>query len=161
MEPWTATRTTRRNLLTITYVSDPDGTGKMTVSAAANGFAGNSSAWFNNNAVLDFAREIASYPLPEGSKLEITGGFGSRANPHAVAEEHVGLRVGPVGIKGQIGIHVHLATPTWEGMRPESAHDVRLQLLTTYQRLEHFGEHLSRVVRGELSVATIGGEVLI
>jgi hypothetical protein len=56
---------------------------------------------------------------------------------------------------------VHLTTPRWRDTRAESVHDVRLELLTTYERLARFSDHLQRVVRGQLEDARLGGETLI
>ena len=43
---------------------DGDGIGKLTVTASANGFGGQSGARFTGVAIIDFALEIRSYPLP-------------------------------------------------------------------------------------------------
>jgi hypothetical protein len=49
--------------------------------------------------------------------------------------------VKPVGGKGQIGVRVHLSTEMWPDTRPDSVMDVRLELLTTYERMRQFSGH--------------------
>ncbi len=133
---------------------DGDGIGRLTVRAAANGFAGIGEAWTDRTQMLEFSLRLSAYPLRE--EVSISAGFGGDE-----AEEHVGIAVGPVGSHGQVGIRVHLATPVWPNTRPESRREVRLELLTTYQRLETFSTGLRRVVEGTLHEAIIGGELLL
>jgi hypothetical protein len=135
---------------------DGDGTGKLTVSARADGFAGVSGAWFDRETVIGFAHAIGAYPLPD-DPIEISSGFGAKDD---VAQEHVGIRVGRVGPWGQVGIRVHLATEIWPDTRPESVDEVWLELLTTYERLRFLSRHLALVIEGRLEVAEIEGETL-
>ena len=66
-----------------------------------------------------------------------------------------------MGIKGQIGVHVHLRTPEWPDTPPEAVNDVWLQYLTTYERLGRFSGHLLAVLTGRLDEAVLGGERMI
>ena len=136
---------------------DGDGIGKLTVVAWANGFAGVGAAWFDRATVLQFAESVAAYPLPD-RPIELAGGFGeSFGRP---PREHVRLSVAPVGLRGQVGLRVHLATEQWPDTRVEAVHDVRLELLTTYERLRDLSGDLGAVIEGRLDHAEIGGEVL-
>jgi hypothetical protein len=146
--------------LTLTYHADRDGTGKLTVVAASRGFSGRSAAWFDTLELMDFARSLSVYPLPEDAHPCVDGGFGENPRTGRPAQEHVRIEVGPVGGKGQVGIWVHLATEEWPHTRPEEFYEVRLELLTTYERLRMFSLHLQRVLQGDLDEATIGTEVL-
>jgi hypothetical protein len=103
--------------------------------------------------VLAFARALAAYPLP-GGVVEVSSGFA--ATDDRPPQEHVGLRAAPVGPRGQVGIRVHLSTELWPDTRPESRHDVQLELLTSYERLAAFSPDLVRVIDGKLDEATIG-----
>jgi hypothetical protein len=136
---------------------DGDGFGRLTVTASANGYAGRSAAWFDRETVLRFARAIDAYPLPD-EPIEISGGFGETGGQPA--QEHVGIRVARVGLRGQVGISAHLATELWPDTRRASLHDVRLELLTTYERLRFLSRHLSLIVDRRLDAAEIEGDKL-
>jgi len=69
----------------------------------------------------DFAQKLAAFPLSLDAPIELAGRFAD--------QEQVGIRVTPVGAKGQISVAVHLATPRWPDTRPDAVHDVRLELL--------------------------------
>jgi hypothetical protein len=58
-------------------------------------------------------------------------------------------------------VRVHLATAVESNTRPDSGHEVHLELLTTYERLGRFSRHLIRVLRGDLDVAVLGQEVMM
>ena len=128
------------------------------MAAWANSFSGMSAAWFDRETVLRFAQAMAAYPLPE-EPIEISSGFGARDG--APPQEHVGLRVSRVGVWGQVGFRTHLSTAVWPHTRPESVHEVWLELLTTYERLRMLGRHLAVLVEGRLAVAEIEGDRLV
>ncbi len=146
------------NEVIVRWSADDDGTGKLHVAAATHGFAGTSGAWFNRQSVLTFAHALAGYPLPQDGSCCLSGGFGEHGGQPA--QEHVGIAVGVVGSKGQIGFRVHLATEAPPDTRPEARHDVRLELLTTYQRIAEFSGDLAAVVEGTWPEAILGGERL-
>lgn len=145
--------------LRVRYAPDADGTGKLLVRAAFNGFSGEASAWFNTNSLIEFATALQAYPLPRDSPVTISGGFGSLDQP-GVTQEQIGLDVRPEGIKGQVVVLVHLATHDWTKTHPESINDVHLELPTTYERLRRFSDHMTRVLRGGMEEAELGGERL-
>ena len=89
---------------------DGDGIGKLPVTASANGYAGQSGAWFSGAAIIDFAHEIQAHPVP-AEDIAISGGFGPKDG--RPAQEHVGIRVRPVGSVGQVGMRIHLSTELW------------------------------------------------
>jgi hypothetical protein len=149
-----------RELLILSYQADADGTGKLKVVVGSRGFSGESAAWFDTTNLKDFARSLSIYPLADDDHPNIHGGFGGNLRTGSSPQEHVRLEIGPVGGKGQVGIWVHLATEVWPDTRPESFYEVRLELLTTYERLRMFSIHLLRVLEGDLSEASIGSEVL-
>ncbi|MCU1492334.1 MAG: hypothetical protein JWO62_98 [Acidimicrobiaceae bacterium] len=150
-----------REPLIVRYYPDDDGTGKLHVSAATQGFAGQSAAWFDTERLLDFARSLSTYPIPEDMTLEIASGFGANETAGHPPQEHVAISVAPVGSRGQLKLRVHLATPVWPTEGPAvQHHDVCLEMLTTYERLRSFSSHLAMVLRRELPDATLGTEVL-
>ena len=134
---------------------DGDGIGRMTVHAAANAFAGLSSAWFNRTSVEAFGRALRGFSLEPSPELELQGGLGGSEQGI-----HVALRAYPVGPLGQVAIHVLLATPVWQGDRLDAQHQVTLELLTTYERLGRFGNELERVTEQNDERAIIEGERL-
>lgn len=147
-------------MLIVSYQADSDGTGKLKVAAATHGFSGVSAAWFDTENLKEFAKSISAYPLPEDDHPIIQGGFGSDIRMSAPPQEHVRVEVGPVGGKGQVAVWVHLATEIWRDTRPGQFYEVRLKLLTTYERLRMFSSHFLRVLEGDLAEATIGSEAL-
>ena len=113
---------------------EPEGSldvGELLIEARANGFAGMSSAYFNDSAVLAFASRLAEYPLTEVAAPTISSGHSDSMGGRY--EEHVGITVVPVGPLGQLGVRVHLAE-VWPA-QPAAQADVRLELLTTYERM--------------------------
>jgi hypothetical protein len=148
------------NLLTARYQPDWDGTGELRIRAAANGFSGESTAWFDTLRLIEFATALDVYPLPSDSPLTIASGFLTPGTSQ-LEQEHVGLVVQPIGAKGQIRVRVHLSTPLWPATRSDSVNDVRLELLTTYQRLHHFSVDFAHLLRAEVDEARLGAEILI
>jgi hypothetical protein len=147
------------NQLVVRYAPESDGTGKLSVRAAAGGFAGEASAWFDTVKLMEFATSLATYPLPDIPTTAISGGFGS-LDRSGVAEEHIGIVARPVEHRGQLGVRIHLSMPSWQDTRPESVNEVWLELLTTYERLRLFSDHMVRVLKGQLNEAQLGGEQL-
>jgi hypothetical protein len=137
-----------------------DGTGELFVVAeSATGFRGSTSAWLDRANLTTFADCAAQYPLDTARLPEMSG----RSTPFGGSPMvQVGLKVYPVGGKGQIGISVELARKpwTWPTMRPEEQHRVVLEVLTTYPRLAELSDGLQHLLTGEISSARIDGEVL-
>lgn len=147
--------------LVLRYAPDDDGTGKLHVSASTQGFAGQSAAWFDTNRLLEFANSLSTYPIPDGTALEIASGFGANERAGYPPQEHVAISVVPVGNRGLLKVRIHLATPIWPTEGPEvQHHDLRLEMHTTYERLRRFGSHMERVLRTELPEAALGTESL-
>ena len=146
------------NAVVLTWAAQGDGTGLLAVRAASKGFAGESSAWFDSTRLLRFAAEIDQYPL--GQTVGIASGYGE--SEATLTEEHVRLEVYPVGVKGQVGVRVRLATVStdWPLTRPASRMEVRLELLTTYQRMGEFSRQVEGLIRGLRSEASVGMELL-
>jgi hypothetical protein len=129
-----------------------DGTGRLHVGAVGDDYSGRATAWFARASLEDFAQKLGAFPLSLDAPVEVAGGF--------VDQEQVGIRVAPVGSKGQISVTVHLATPRWPDTRPEAMHEVRLELFTTYQQLARFSHELAAVLRGLQPVARLETEHL-
>ncbi len=125
--------------------------------ARADGLAGESSAYVDEEGLLAFADDLAAYPLPDTPIRTVRGGLGGGTELRSMVE----LSATPVGRHGQVGIFVHLATFVWPDDLVRTPRAVDLVLLTTYERLGAFSRDLRRTVRGDLDHATIEGERLI
>lgn len=123
---------------------------ELIVAASASGFAGRSSAYISADELRRFAHRITQYPL-RNEPIVISPGY--------VDEEHVRLGVGSVDRLGHIGLAVHLATPRIPGDRPEAQHEVRLELMTSYERLRRFASELTACVDDPSAVAPIETEL--
>jgi hypothetical protein len=148
-----------RGRLTVRYpYRDTDGTAVMAAEAACGAFAGSSSAWFADDEVVRFAEELLLYPLDEGRPVHLSGGYS--ADGALAGEEHVGLTVRPVGRRGQVGVTVHLATPSDQHDLVEGVGDVRVVLPVSYEGLRRFATELRDLVAGCVDEAALDLEVL-
>jgi hypothetical protein len=84
-------------LLVMRYAADDDGSGKLHVSASTQGFSGQSAAWFDTNQLLEFAGSLNTYPIPDGTALEIASGFGANEKAGYPPQEHVAISVAAAG----------------------------------------------------------------
>lgn len=148
------------NHLRIRFFDDGDGTGKLLVCAQADGFRGESGAYFNVDRLESFAQALQEFPLPaKDARRSIASGFGSPDAP--LEQEHVAISVYPVDTKrGYIGIQVRMATPIWPDTRPESKKQATIELLTTYEPLSKFAKEIEWMLRGAREKATIDGDGL-
>ena len=146
----------RNGFLTLWFSDDGDGTGTLDVEAEVDGYSGRSHAYFNRDEVRRFAMTLSQYPLPQGYRCSLTGGFGeSRRGP---AQEHVGIDAYPVNRRGYIGIQVRMATAVWSETRPESQRITQLEIVTTYEPLARFSKDLLALLNGTVSEATLEGD---
>ena len=129
----------------LTYDGTGDGTGRLTVHAWFEGFSGVGAAYFGDDQLLQFAQSLGAFPLREDDCVEVSGGFWSRT-ADVLEEVHVGLRVLPVGQRGQVSIRTHLATPRGADAVQEATVDV----LTSYEALRRMSFDLPALVRGQV-----------
>ncbi len=151
---------TARSFVAIKFDESGDGTGPLGVYAQSHGFAGHGVAYFDALRLAEFAVSLDAFPLPAGP-LELAGGFWRKDVAGELEQELVGLRFYPVGGRGQVGVGVHLAGECWPDTRPASVSEVRLELLTTYERLRTFSRDFAGVARGQLGRAELYEEILI
>jgi hypothetical protein len=142
--------------LSLRFYDDGDGTGKLVVRAAANGFSGESGAYFDATSLTDFARRIGEFPI--AGRPSASGGFYSKTARGELEQEHVALVCYPVDARGHIGIQVRLATELWPPARPESRHSVSLEILTTYEPLGRFSRGLLGLLAGTVEEAVLEGD---
>lgn len=135
----------------------PDDVNRIAVAAlSAAGYGGVGEGWINEAPVRVFAERLGDYPMSDVDTPELTTGSGEPL------QVQIGLRVYPIGSRGQLGIDVRLATEPWQWptMRPEEHEAVQLEVRTTYERAARFGRDLRAVLDGHDAVARIEGEHL-
>ena len=141
--------------LKLFFERDTDGTGELFAEVAMGTFSGVSSAWFGEPELIQFANELINhFPLPQ-SAIELKGGFWSKSGS-IVEQLHVGIAFYPIGLTGQIGCRVRLATPFHPAERLLQQSLVAVELHTTYEQLRAFGQELLALAIGERQEASLG-----
>ena len=150
------------NYLRLRFLDDGDGTGKLMAWAAADGFSGESGAYFNVETLEEFAEALQLFPLPPADhRRSIASGFGSKEDHTKLSQEHLGISVYLANPqRGYVGIQVRMATEMWPDNRPESKKLAVVEILATYEPLSKFSRDLLSVLRGALKEAVIEGESL-
>jgi hypothetical protein len=148
----------RHGFLKLRFSDDGDGTGKLLAQANVQGFAGVGGAYFNIDKLKEFAAAISKFPLGKGQRCGIASGFASRKAPHELEQEHLGIDVYPINVRGYIGIQVRTATELRQGMRSDSQKSAKLEIITTYEPLAKFSRELLLLLDGTISEAMLEGE---
>ena len=146
--------------LLLRFEDDGDGTGKLLAQAASEGFSGEGGAWFSISELQDFAEAIRMFPIPEGSRPCIAGGFLKKDGSGALEQEHLALKAYPIDRKGHLGIQVRIATELWNDARPESQHKVELEIITSYEPLLRFSRDLKALAEGRIKEAILENDLL-
>src|SRR5579862_3714004 len=96
------------NYLRLRFSDDGDGTGELQARAEADGFAGESGAYFGTTELEEFAKAVGTFPLPVGDKrLSISGGFWSQERRGELEQELLGITVYFAdALRGYIGIQI-------------------------------------------------------
>jgi len=149
----------RRGLLKLQFAADSDGTGELYAEAETRGFSGQSGAYFDIGEIIQFAKSISQYPLPERRLCSLASGFGSRT-PGVLHQEHLSIEVYPIDNRGHIGVQVRMATPTWPEERLDSQRVAKLELQTTYEPIGKFGRDLLAVMEGNAEEAILEEEAI-
>jgi hypothetical protein len=150
------------NYLRLRFLDDGDGTGKLMAWAAADGFSGESGAYFNVEELEEFAEALQVFPLPpDDHRRSIARGFGSKENHVTLEREHLGISVYLANPqRGYVGIQVRMATAVWPDLRPESKKQAVIEILATYEPVSKSSRDLLSILRGSLKEAVIEGESL-
>jgi len=141
------------NQIVLSYRPDDRWSGRILIHASYESYSGTSEAWIDLEKVVAFAKSLTQYPIENDSPIKVASGYGT---PTDLDQELVALEVGPVGIKGQIGVKI----PLWPDDRRESLKEVRFEFLTTYQRLSTFSNDILCVLQGQMVEAVLGSEIL-
>jgi hypothetical protein len=150
------------NYLRLRFLDDGDGTGKLMAWAAADGFSGESGAYFNVEELEEFAEALQVFPLPpDDHRRSIASGFGGKENHVTLEREHLGISVYLANPqRGYVGIQVRMATAVWPDLRPESKKQAVIEILATYEPVSKSSRDLLSILRGSLKEAVIEGESL-
>lgn len=141
-------------LLTCTWRDGEDPHGEVAASVCFEDFAGRGSAYFDDAELRRFAGQLRRYPLGD-AVVRLTGGY---VQPD---EEHVGLTVQARGRRGQVGLTVHLRTPSDDRSDVEwSSKELTVEVLTAYEALRRFASEVEHLVDGPGSEAWLDAEVL-
>ena len=143
------------NGLRLTFEADTDGTGELFARVESAGFSGASSAWFDSEHLVEFAKSLAnSYPLQPNEPLRLEGGFWNRTGS-GIEQLHLGLAFYPIGSVGHVGCRVSLSTSIHEHDRPESQALVAVELHTSYEELRKFAQSLEMLAQRAVSEAVL------
>ncbi len=141
--------------LRLRFQDDGDGTGKLSASAEARGFAGKGAAWFGISNIEEFATAAAAFPLPADKQIGLSGGFWK---DHKLEQEHLAIEIYQVDSRGHVGVQVRASTELWGNARKQSQLTTKLEIITSYQRLLHFSEGLHDLVNGRSEEVLLEGE---
>jgi hypothetical protein len=127
--------------LRFTYRPDSDGEDfrRLEVEVQHEGFAGLSDCHVTRRALMTFAQQLGTYPLPEPPPL-LVGGYGEPE----IDDVAVSLRATQITPHGQVGIEIQLRDPDAIGL---AEREVRLTMCTTYARLDAFHRQWLDVLR--------------
>lgn len=144
------------HFLRLTLSSVEYGVGELSISAAANGFSGLSSAWVAMDELRTFASALEAYPLPTTDPPSFMVRYFVEEKEGDTDQVSIYLSFYPIGSLGRLGVKVRLALPSTDGDRPESRHMAELEIETTYQQLADFAKELYHLAQGEATEAVLG-----
>lgn len=147
-----------RDNLVIRFVDHDDGSGRLWVSASANGFAGTGETWYDTETLKEFAEALTRFPISDNDPPTLSGGFWFK-DGKGLEQEHVFLQIYQADGWGHLKVHVRLATEVWPPERIETQHRVQLEIRTTYQALLEFSQMLNAVFEGKADEAILIGDV--
>ncbi len=146
------------NQLRITIKPDDDGTCELFAEVSSRGFSGCGSAWFDRKWLSEFADQLMQFPLPPGKVIEAVGGFWNKRNTVTIEQLHLAIAAYAVGIKGQVGLRVSVATPIFDNDRAQSQHSAQVELITTYPGLEKFAKQIKLLLDRQITEAILQEE---
>jgi hypothetical protein len=104
-------------LLTLHYVPEDEWHGELRAEARHAGFSGQSSAWFNADALRQFAEALRTYPPKLEEPATLLGGrFSDSVVSTTPVKTHVGISIAQFGSRGRIWAQITLCEPDDEIM---------------------------------------------
>jgi len=135
----------RPSALKVSIAWQDDDMVELRVIAAANGFGGDSTAYFAPREIEAFAHRLARYPLENDRSIVIKASVGH--------DQCVSLAVLQADALGRIAIDVELAAPSHT--RPYGLYEGRLRVVTSYEDLAHFSRELLLMLEGKIDEAEL------
>jgi len=136
------------------YERHEDRFGRLVVVAERGAFKGEGSAWFAEDRLLEFARQLTGLQPSDTESIEIEGGH---VLFDGVNDVHVGLRFRPVGTLRTLVCELRLATPSPDhGQDPyhrEPFALLTLEMWSDYAALDEFAGTLIALVGGRADEA--------
>jgi len=134
------------SLLILSFEDENDGSGKLTASVEANGFAGQGDAWFSHEQLRAFAEDCKVYPLA-GTGPVLNGGYWNDAGS-ALLEVRLSIRFEPYDARGTILASVQLATGEHSDNSNECRQSATLRFYCNYDNLIKFAAELISLTGG-------------
>lgn len=140
--------------LELTWWTDGDGSGRLEAAVYAAGWGGCSEAWFDRQAVLNFANALRTFPLPaDVEPLESGYSVGPDWKSKVTT---VRLGATPVGHRGQVGIDVELRPWGPDALDEQPQAFIAVQLPCTYPALERFAHDIELMVGDDVLDPAVG-----
>lgn len=134
-----------RELIGFEIKHDDDGSCQLCMELQSGLYAGRGSAYFDPRFLLEKAKEMAVYPLPEHG-VEFFGGYLDANDLTKLRWRHVDLSVRSTGFLGEIGLRAAVAEPSDDGKTIRSYTFV--EIATDYAQLSTLAEGLVALVEG-------------
>jgi len=145
--------------LALRFIADDDGTGKLVARVSVRGFAGEGGAYFGVDDIERFAAALGEFPIGTDPRPSLAGGFWKKDMSGELDQEHLALVAYPVDSRGHIGVQVRIADEVW-AHRPEECRRLQVEVLTSYESLQKFGNQLLALVRENVEEAVLEDEGL-
>lgn len=122
-----------------------DGTAELTAEVHYAKFCGIGAANFNRRDLRDRARSFAKFPINKDEKVEIVGGYWTKADPARLKQENLYIGVLPKNDRGVLTMQVRLAV-SHDGDKPGSQCAVSLHFDVSYPQLAKFSDDFLSLV---------------
>ena len=86
--------------------------------------------------------------------------MGGSPDGEVVPQTTVALRFYPVGVKGQVGVRVHLESTVWHDQPDEAQSLLQTELFTTYGALQLFSAELKSMANDAMDQARLAEDRL-
>lgn len=142
-----------RDHLRLTYAPDNDGTGALRAEVWAGGFAGASSAWFDEQTLAGFCEALKAYPIDPRARPSLRGGY--LAADGGYEQTHLAVEIAPYNGRGSLQVSVILAEPMAEDCPADRARSLQSWFTVGYNDLDRFRTALVRLLSGTVKEAVL------
>ena len=144
--------------LRLTYRTDGDGTGEVVATASTLGWAGESSGWFGEGQLRQFAADLGKYPLDANTPPQLLTGYGPNGIGDTEFQPTIDIKVVAIRNRGQLGALIHLSSFVWPDDPAYLAGSAHMVLPTSYQRVGEFATAIGSLLDGVADEAILLGE---